>query len=100
MTRVPKDSLPQRRLVDLLRWEIDKAMKRGRPETVFLLVAENPHSSFSAHVLYNLGERRVRWLVRVLANTPMAAALPHRRDEPETASLASWRKIYEWISDI
>lgn len=97
MTRVPLDSLPQRRLVDLMRTEIDKAMRsRDRADGVLLLVAANPRSAFSTHVLYNLGERRCRWLSRALQRARVSPALPVR---PEASSLASLRKIEGWFSD-
>lgn len=95
MTRLPKDTLPQRRLLDLLRVEVDSAMESGRLDVVHHLVDENPHSVVSTHVLYNLGERRVRWLARVFpafAN----AALPLGHD---AGSVASVRSVRRWLSD-
>lgn len=93
------DTVPQRRLLDLLRVEIDKAMASGRLDGTLLLIEANPRSALSSHVLYNLGERRVRWLSRVLAREAAGAARPPLPFRREASSNSSVRRIEKWWSD-
>jgi hypothetical protein len=58
--------MPQRRLLELLRVDIDRAMEgdtRARNRLV-RLTWDNPRSIHSTHVAYNLGREKYRWLVR------------------------------------
>jgi hypothetical protein len=76
MARSPIDQLPQRQLVIELRMAIDSAIaghRRG-PERVRRLVAENPHSATSAHVLYNIGKARAAYLQEMIRADDLALA--------------------------
>ena len=62
--RGAQDTIPQRQLVYELSLAIDLARiapKTGR-RTLDRLLAENPRSSWSTHVLHNIGARRRAWL--------------------------------------
>jgi hypothetical protein len=58
MTRRKTDPVPQRELAQRLRYWIDM----GDEHRVMLLVAQNPTSARSSHVLHNLGQSRLGWL--------------------------------------
>jgi hypothetical protein len=64
MARRPVDPIPQRQLALEYRMAIDSAMA-GRKlgmRRVRRLVAENPTSTWSTHVQYNIGKGRAAWL--------------------------------------
>lgn len=63
MARVARDATPQRRLVDLLRVEVDRSCKTGKPtRKLDAIVRDNPNSIWSTHVTYNIGRKRTEWL--------------------------------------
>ncbi len=83
MTRVPLDALPQQRLVNLLRVEIERSMARDVPtRRLRKLVADNPRSIWATHVTYNLGSRKSGWL-RAHARDSRVDATLVRSFEPE-----------------
>jgi len=82
--RSPQDTVPQRQLVYQLALAIDTcilAQRKGHAMSRSLydlnrIIEANPRSSFSTHVLHNIGARRSRWLLAARA----AGALPVRSD--------------------
>lgn len=66
MSRRRVDPIPQRQLALLLRYHIDSASMRNESDHVTAvrsLVDQNPRSSFSKHVIHNLGKHRIRWMI-------------------------------------
>ena len=64
MSRPAIDRLPQRQLVYEYRLAIDDAIagrRRGR-DRVRRLMEDNPRSTWSTHVIYNIGKRRAEYL--------------------------------------
>jgi hypothetical protein len=98
------DPMPQRRLLELLRVDIDRAMEgdtRARNRLV-RLTWDNPRSIHSTHVAYNLGREKYRWLVREVLPAAHASrdAFP-MRGSTEARSLGrnSRREIESWLTD-
>jgi hypothetical protein len=82
--RGPQDTISQRQLVYRLALAIDTALlgeKVGQPapREVEELLAANPRSALSTHVMHNIGARRARWL-RAFSAARRAGALPVRSD--------------------
>jgi hypothetical protein len=90
--------MSQRQLVDEIRWLIDSTCEscaHARCATLngalLTLVADNPTSTFSTKVMYNIGVRRYGRLTRAIARAqPLAraGAMPfqreaHRSSRPE-----------------
>lgn len=70
--RVPQDAIGQRQLVYELALAIDLCMAAEKVSShltqratsdLEVLLAANPRSAFSTHVLHNIGARRSRWLL-------------------------------------
>lgn len=66
--RPPQDRVPQRQLVYQLALAIDHSIDPGYPSSrakaeLEGIIASNPRSAFSTHVLHNIGARRARWLL-------------------------------------
>ena len=74
--RKPQDRLGQRILVYELRHAIDRCMKRPwdtvARQHLDTLIEQNPRSTFSTHVLYNIGMARREWLLLYTAETRAA----------------------------
>jgi hypothetical protein len=70
MPRRPLDTIPQEQLAYELRRAIDRAVRRpwDTPtlELIARLIAENPRSVRSIHVMHNLGAARCEWLAAQL----------------------------------
>lgn len=93
--------MPQRRLLELLRVDIDKAMNgnsRARNRLV-RLAWDNPRSVHSTHVAYNLGRAKYRWLVREVLTQPHAAASLQGTPEGRSLGRSSRREIESWLKD-
>jgi len=63
-----QDSIPQRQLVYRLALAIDRCIDPAVPNGTAAgeleeIIFANPRSSFSTHVLHNIGKRRARWLI-------------------------------------
>lgn len=70
--RPPQDAVPQRQLVYQLALAVDRAIvmegvggdaEKATFTVLDMLIQKNPRSSFSTHVLHNIGRRRARWLL-------------------------------------
>jgi hypothetical protein len=104
MGRTPIDKVPQRRLLDMLRVDIERAMAGDRraDSRIGSLVAENPRSVRSVHIAYNLGRKKHAWLyARYLREADAFGALPLGRDASGPlvgARRKSWEKVATWLS--
>ena len=77
MPRKPNDTISQRELIYRLRILLDEAMRTppdrrrmmrssGAKDKLVVLVKENPASTGSKHVMWNIGKSRREWLLEFL----------------------------------
>ncbi len=72
--RGAQDEIPQRELVYRLALAIDNyGLRSGSQRELDELIDANPRSTFSTHVLHNIGARRRRWLLAYRDSRAQAA---------------------------